>query len=185
VAGTIDWNAFFAQALVALGKGVLTILGRLIQPAYVLMYVARLDDALEVALLAKMRPSLSNTTKKRLFDGPLGNFATKIDLAYGLSIFDDEIYSDLKVIKDIRNIFAHPEGPLTELSHFSNPRLVEACKKFNGYDSSIHPINLFVNKVAGCILAISNDENDLKVARAVLSQPVPKSKPLIPPTPPA
>jgi hypothetical protein len=71
-------------------------LGHLMQPALVLIAAARLDYALEVALLSRMRP-LSHGQSKRLFEGygPLATFSAKIDLGYALSIFDEKLYSDL------------------------------------------------------------------------------------------
>lgn len=85
--------------------------GRLMMPAAILMVSARLDAALKIALLSKMRP-LSKRAKENIFEGygPLASFSAKRDMAYALSVFDEETYSDLKVIKKIRNVFAHPKG---------------------------------------------------------------------------
>ena len=67
-----------------------------------------LDEALEGALLTKMRP-LSRDMKDRLFDGygPLANFAAKIDLAFALEIITKDLYDVLRTVNNVRVAFAH------------------------------------------------------------------------------
>jgi hypothetical protein len=151
----------FGQALIGLGP--------LVLPGIAMALAARLDHALEVALLSKMRP-LSNSMKRRIFEdrGPLSDFASKIDVAYSLSIFDDKIHSDLGILRKIRNIFAHPEGQYKEM--FNDPRVLEAVQQFEGYDKSINPVRLCAIKISECILAISKDESDLEMARQTLQR---------------
>jgi hypothetical protein len=95
---------------------------------------------------------------------------SKIDVAYSLSIFDEEIHSDLRVIKDIRNIFAHPKGSFKG-KIIDDQILLETVKKFQGYDMSIHPLQQCANRIAKCMLAISTDEDELKMAGNVLASP--------------
>jgi hypothetical protein len=146
--------------------------GHLIQPALVLMAVARLDSALEVALLAKMR-SLSSHESKRLFKGrgPLSSLSSKMDLGYALSIFDEGVYSDLKVINKVRNESAHPTGPLKKLANFKSPPILTICQSFEGFDTAEHPGVFFGRRIARCILAISQDSEDRELARQFLSLP--------------
>lgn len=48
------------------------------------------------------------------FRGPLGDFAARIDLALGLNWIDEATFSDLHIIRKIRNDFAHhPDHDLT------------------------------------------------------------------------
>ena len=84
------------------------IVARFMMPVIALTVGARLDAALERALLAKMR-ELSEAQRTNLFEGygPLSSFAAKIDVAYALNIFDGALYADLIVIRKIRNAFAH------------------------------------------------------------------------------
>jgi DNA-binding MltR family transcriptional regulator len=52
---------------------------------------------------------INHEMKKRLFDeyGPLSGFAAKIDLAYALKLIPKKIYDTLRIVKKIRDIFAH------------------------------------------------------------------------------
>ncbi|MET3840432.1 MltR family transcriptional regulator [Bradyrhizobium sp. OAE829] len=74
-----------------------------------LLTAAILDQELRTAILLKMRPSLSAIKQERLFEGygPLAEFGDKIEVAFALGQIDDSTYSKLKIIKDIRNKFAH------------------------------------------------------------------------------
>jgi hypothetical protein len=71
---------------------------------------ASLDASLEGALLTKFQP-LSNAMKDRIFDrggyAPLANFASKIDIAFGLGIISKETYDTLRLANRIRVAFAH------------------------------------------------------------------------------
>jgi hypothetical protein len=95
---------------------------RFMMPVIAVTVGARLDVALERALLTKMR-ELSPAQRTNLFDGygPLSSFAAKIDVAYALSIFDDAVYTDLTVIRKIRNVFAHPQRKVDQApDHFDD-----------------------------------------------------------------
>jgi hypothetical protein len=131
---------------------------------------ARIDAALKVALLEKMRP-LSNRRKASLFAGygPLSSFSAKIDLAFALSIFDEDLYSDLKIIKEVRNVFAHPAVPLFEFVTFEDEQLIKICKKFRDYDPTIHCVDYFSRKAAQCLMRLSRDEEEIKSIEKLLS----------------
>jgi len=47
--------------------------------------------------------------------------------------------------------------------------MVKLCKQFAAYDASIKPNKLFERKVAQCILALSNDADDIGLANKVLT----------------
>src|ERR1700730_8813835 len=66
------------------------------------------EDWLEKLLLAHGRP-LSNTVAAKIFEGSgaLNTFSAKIDVAYLIELIDEEVYGELRAIKDIRNRFAH------------------------------------------------------------------------------
>jgi hypothetical protein len=55
--------------------------------------------------------------------GLLGSFSAKITIAQAMKILGNETKSDLNCVKDIRNIFAHAQRPLT----FRTKRIVELC----------------------------------------------------------
>jgi DNA-binding MltR family transcriptional regulator len=75
---------------------------------HAIIAAAELDNALQLAILAKMC-RLSSDMKERIFDGygPLNNFAAKIDIAYALGIIPHEFYESLRKINKIRVKFAH------------------------------------------------------------------------------
>ncbi len=66
-----------------------------------------LEEILERMLLAFCLPHPN--ISKNLFDGltPLSTFGAKIDISYHLGLINDIEYCDLKLIKRIRNEFAH------------------------------------------------------------------------------
>ena len=85
---------------------------------------ARLDNLLQQLLLHAL-PRMSNTPAASLFDrGPLGTFSAKIDLARALGLIDTQTRRDLRVIKDVRNVFAHAENPV----RFASPEVVDNAR---------------------------------------------------------
>jgi DNA-binding MltR family transcriptional regulator len=95
----------------------------------VLMSVGYLDYALELLLKAQFI-RLTNAEEKRLFDGSqnamLGTFSSKIRIAYAVGLLLSEIYTDLLIINDIRNAFAHS---LHREVYFTDDHIIEDCKK--------------------------------------------------------
>lgn len=88
-----------------------------------------------MAILTKMC-RISGVLEARLFDGygPLGSFSAKIDIAYALGIITEQIFNDLKTIKDIRNEFAHPKE--LEFLTFSSPDIFRHMKRLHSFDES-------------------------------------------------
>ena len=66
-----------------------------------------LEEILQRMLLAFFLPH--QNIEKNLFDGltPLSTFGAKSDITYHLGLINDAEYGDLKLIKRIRNEFAH------------------------------------------------------------------------------
>jgi hypothetical protein len=48
--------------------------------------------------------------------------------------------------------------------------MIMLCKRFGGYDPSISPNKLFGKKVAECLLALSDDPNDIALAKQELAE---------------
>lgn len=67
-----------------------------------------IEDALEAALLLKMR-QLTNEERKRLFgpEAPIGSFSSKTRLAYAFEIIDSATRDEVEVIRIMRNACAH------------------------------------------------------------------------------
>lgn len=99
--------------------------------AAVILGVAKLDIALR-DLLGKVLKTNTGTTDE-LFDneGPLSTFSAKINLAFRLGLLDEDFVYSLKLIKKIRNDFAHEvhSGKLSGSGHQDRIKLL--LLKFN------------------------------------------------------
>jgi hypothetical protein len=102
---------------------------------------ALVDDALERAIRARF--VCSNTTANRLLamEGPLGAFSARIDICSATGIVGQITYGNLRIIREIRNRFAHKMLMLGKDEHFSGitfktPMIVKWCqsiKRIDGY----------------------------------------------------
>jgi mannitol operon repressor len=93
--------------------------------ACALILSSLLDSAL-VALLSTRMTEITETERRTLFYGEsafLGSLSAKIRLSYALGLISSAQYDDLKVIKDVRNVFAHS----TKQIEFSHPLISERC----------------------------------------------------------
>jgi len=129
----------------------------------VLVSAAAIDNALQQLLLCKMR-SLSNNKADRIFR-PLQRFSSKIDIAYAFEVIDDDLYDDLRIIKDIRNEFAHPKG----WTDFSTPAITGLMRQFKGWNSSCDPFELFNTRVLNCRKGIEQKFQAALMAHALKS----------------
>jgi DNA-binding MltR family transcriptional regulator len=68
---------------------------------------AFLEDHLTIALKARFHQDEKILNEMFRISGPLGNFGTKINLAYLMGLCSKETWKEMQVIKDIRNEFAH------------------------------------------------------------------------------
>jgi hypothetical protein len=128
----------------------------------VLVSAAVLEDRLQRLLLMKMR-NLSNTKAKRIFEGPLESFAGKADVAYAFELIDEDVYEDLKVIKDIRNEFAHSIAAVS----FTSPEILEHVKKFRGWNTDVSDTFSFFNaRVMSCLARIDQKVEKILFAHA-------------------
>jgi DNA-binding MltR family transcriptional regulator len=116
------------------------------QPGLVLVSAAALDGGLRNLLLLTM--SLSNSKAEQIFGGrgPLYHFSPKIDIAYAFKVIDEDLYNDLRIIKDIRNKFAHPEGP----TDFNTPKVKDLVRKFESWTSMHDEYELFIQRFQHC-----------------------------------
>jgi Mannitol repressor len=129
-----------------------------------LIAVAWVDDALEACLRAFFRdknPQLRQVRKRanrekqeairfenggggdrhrRIVDallqpdGPLGSFASRIKLAYLLGIITVSLYSDLEIMRKIRNSFAHGRQTV----RFSDQSIKDRCRSLAGAQAFQH-----------------------------------------------
>ena len=112
-----------------------------------------------------MREPLSSRLKERLYHGygPLNSFSAKIDIAYAFSLIDDEIYNDLRAIKDIRNVFAHSKAVL----NFNSPELKPHIQKLTGWSAKENPITLFMDRCKACVEDSKNHLSTASLIRAI------------------
>jgi DNA-binding MltR family transcriptional regulator len=84
---------------------------------------ALLEELLERLVLAFLMDH--QAAKRDLFDGmtPLSTMSAKINLAYYLGLLEQNEFEDLKLIKNIRNDFAHS----FETINFETQRIKDKC----------------------------------------------------------
>jgi hypothetical protein len=113
----------------------------------VLISAASLERELMRLLLTKMR-TLSDDRAKCIFEGPLGRFAAKVEVAYAFELIDDDLYQDLTVIRNIRNEFAHS---VTDIS-FASPEVMNHMRGFKGWNTDVqNQFNFFNARVQSCL----------------------------------
>lgn len=102
-----------------------------------LIAVAWVDDALETCLRVFFRGEKNGGSGDRhrsivdavlQSEGPLGSFASRIKLAYLLGIITVSLYSDLEIMRKIRNSFAHGRQTV----RFSDQSIKDRCKSLAG-----------------------------------------------------
>jgi DNA-binding MltR family transcriptional regulator len=69
-----------------------------------------------------------NKIKVKLFDfnGPLGTFSARIDMAYYLGLIGKEAKRDLHTLRKMRNVFAHDYSAIT----FDDKPICNLCNEF-------------------------------------------------------
>ncbi|SDN84685.1 hypothetical protein [Ensifer sp. YR511] len=101
-----------------------------------LVAASALENFLEKAIKARM-PHLNNELAGKLFDGygPFATFSAKIDTAYAMAIIDRSVFKDIHVVREIRNVFAHPDG--AAIVTFAHPKLDRIFSKWQDYRPNI------------------------------------------------
>jgi DNA-binding MltR family transcriptional regulator len=120
--------------------------------ATALLSAAILDQELRTAILKKMKP-LSNNKQEEIFEGmgPLSEFGAKIEIAYALDLIDDDIYGKIRIIKRIRDKFAHLPKECT----FWTADIAKIVRQFNFTGKATNPqifdqmVELCFNHLAG------------------------------------
>jgi DNA-binding MltR family transcriptional regulator len=127
---------------------------------HVIIGASQLDNALEAALLAKMR-QLSRDARDKLFDGygPLNTFSAKIDISYAFNIIDNETYTSLRAVNRIRNKFAHTEKYLG----FNDQDISSLIDSLPGMDLTIDNKTVrfvtWINGLKSSLEAIANNSS--------------------------
>ena len=121
------------------------------------IYMSQLVENILADELTSKMAIPSNTFKARIFEGygPLSSFNAKIDIARALEIVDDETYNTLRILKSIRNEFAHPKS----MPNFDDAAIVKECRKLPGYADDENCFSLFSDVVASIIVRIDDSED--------------------------
>jgi hypothetical protein len=87
-----------------------------------ILLAAEVERFLEFAILSKLM-NKENADELVSRDGPLATFSRKILIGYAIGLYDPQFRDDLKLIKDMRNDFAHSMSPLS----FNTKSVRERC----------------------------------------------------------
>jgi hypothetical protein len=88
-----------------------------------ILMATNVENALQSALAGLMWIRKGQNRKLFGINAPVGSFANKITLAYALEIIGDETYTNLELIRGIRNAFAHAKQPID----FDSSQIKDAC----------------------------------------------------------
>jgi DNA-binding MltR family transcriptional regulator len=115
----------------------------------VLMSAAFLDDKLRELIEKRLVQDRKISRRAFDFNGPLGTFSSRIDLAYLLGIIPKNAQRDLHTIRSIRNQFAHHASPLS----YDDEKIKPLCEKlvFHGVKSAAEPDSKFRRSVMGLL----------------------------------
>lgn len=94
--------------------------------ATAVMFGSFAEQSLRRLLVAAMRPNISSDEKDRIFGdrGIAGSFSSKITAAWAFNVIGPIIYSDLNIIREIRNAAAHSRMSFS----FYSKEVEEVCK---------------------------------------------------------
>jgi DNA-binding MltR family transcriptional regulator len=96
--------------------------------AVAIVGAAIIEDRLAEFLLRRCASNSSSQRTARNFfgtNGPLGSFGAKIDAAFVFQHITKEAHEDLRLVKDIRNRFAHE----IEIDSFAHDAISSRCKR--------------------------------------------------------
>jgi DNA-binding MltR family transcriptional regulator len=84
---------------------------------------------LETLLGKLLRTKFVQSPSTEMFSGHglLASFSSRVDIAYALGLFDEDVYRDLNLIRRIRNDFAHN----IDYATFAEPAIRQRCAEFS------------------------------------------------------
>ncbi len=94
--------------------------------AAALMFGSLLESTLQQLILTKLTAS-AREREDKLFGAraPLREFSAKIEIGYALGLYGPLTYSDLDVVRDVRNAFAHTRQPID----FNTLEVANVCRR--------------------------------------------------------
>lgn len=142
----------------------LEILARQTEAGSALVTAGLVEDWLEKLLLAAGR-ELSNKEAERIFEGmgALSSFSAKIEIAYLFQLIEKPVRDDLRVIKSIRNNFAHT----TRFVNFGTDHIATDCRRLSTWKQGASNQQCYQDTAFDCIKAIKGKLDALMYANAL------------------
>jgi hypothetical protein len=149
----------------------LQMLNRQTEAGNALVVSGLVEDWLEKLLLAAGR-SLTNADAGRIFGmgGPLSGFAPKIEIAYMFELLDDRSRDDLRLIKSIRNAFAHT----TRFVYFETDHIAQNCRKLSNWKDGLDNQTCYRENAVEHVNAMKAHMDRLLFAQALRAEPTVK-----------
>jgi hypothetical protein len=96
-----------------------------------LLIVAQLENELEAAISSAL-PKMESDMRREMFgqDGPLATFSRKITMAVALRIIGPKTRDNFRIIRHVRNAFAHAKIPIS----FETDEVADACGELHVID---------------------------------------------------
>jgi DNA-binding MltR family transcriptional regulator len=132
------------------------------EAAIALVTVAIIDEWLQKLILTAML-SLSQNVADRIFGsrGPLYGLASKADIAFAFRLIEEDVLSDVRLLRDIRNKFAHT----TDVLHFDSPEIAALCRNLSVWTPEGDNSTMFDVAAIQCIKKI-----DAKTEKLIFEQ---------------
>jgi DNA-binding MltR family transcriptional regulator len=148
--------------------GTIELLAKQTHAGKALIYAGVIDEWLQKLLLHHMRP-LSGKQLERLFNayGPVSSFSGRMDIAFAFKLISDDVYENLRIIKDIRNKFAHTVTPL----NFTSSEIAEQCRRFKAWKQGVNNEALYYERVAFCAVEMEKKIESSLIVEALAGQP--------------
>ncbi len=116
------------------------------------MAAAFLDSRLELLISKKLVDDRKIVQQFLEFNGVAGSFSSRIDFCYLTGLLTKSVYSDLNLIRKIRNEFGHRVEPIS----FETPEIRSRCEQLQNNNTPIDawPRLKFTNTCFGVLSSI-------------------------------
>lgn len=99
----------------------------------VVVGAAQLDELLKEILQKRLLPSLNSGDELFNYSNALGNFSSRIHLAYRIGLISLELFRALTIVRNLRNDFAHKLSDQSRSLTLHADRVRELAKPFKQY----------------------------------------------------
>jgi DNA-binding MltR family transcriptional regulator len=142
-----------------------------------LVGAAFLDDALRALIRAALIEKSETADNLFKYPGPLATFAARTDFAYCMGLIGKMMFQDLKLVREVRNSFAHQHRP----ARFEDPEVTRLCKRLrigHLYELvSPDARNRFILEIVMLSIEILHIGHDVKHAKPGAEFRLPRVKP--------